>query len=431
MAECFKLKDLKNIDKEFIQSSLEIYSLENHRIVDECFDLDEINLYLPLAFARSQFELIQHKIKPTECINFTANLRDEQKTVYDHSVNNLQSDGYSIISAQPGFGKTITALAIACKLRVKTAIVVNKLILIDQWKESIAQFTSSSNTSNVFTNVQYVTSKTKKLDDAVSFYIINAINVRKKPRNFWSPIKFLIVDELHQIVTKSLSQSLLEFVPNCILGLSATPFRFDEYDKAIKWFFGEKKIGNQLYSRHSVIIVKTNWTPSIIRYTRRGKIDWNSILEQQCSSDKRNNLIISNVMKYPEKKWLILVKRVAHAINLKEKFQMYNISCSTLIGSSVTFDKQCRVLIGTTSKIGVGFNHVTLNALCIAADVKNYFIQFLGRCMRNPNVEPLVIDFADKYGPLDRHLAERIKEYKKHGGIVEFQDDFKNNLLNQ
>lgn len=409
MAERIALTDLEDCDKEFIQTTLEV----RHDVCgefSECFDMDEDSLFLPMAFARTQFEIsTRTSPEPTETASFTARLREEQERVYSLSLRNLNRDGFSIVSARPGFGKTITALAIACQLGAKTAIVVNKLILVSQWKESVKTFTTGS--------IQYVTAATKRLDESATFYVVNAINVTKRSREFWASIKFLVVDELHQIVTKVLSQSLLRFVPDFVLGLSATPFRFDGYDKAIKWFFGSNLIGKRLNTHHAVTVVKTDWTPKALRYTRKG-VDWNSVLEEQCSSASRNDLIVDFLVARSDRMWLVLVKRVAHALSLKSKFEARGVACATLIGTAVEFDKTCNVLIGTTSKIGVGFDHAAIDALCIAADVKNYFVQFLGRCMRNPDANPIVVDFEDDYGPLRKHLAERLKEYKKHGGIV-------------
>lgn len=407
MAEKIQISDIEIEDKEYIQSTLEILV---GKTVEECFDTDETNVYLPLAFARTTFDLPIVKMSSTENIEFKAELRSEQITIYNFVVDRLKLDGHAIIAARPGFGKTITAIACACALKIKVAIVVNKLVLIKQWQNSISTFVPNA-------ICQYVTSSTSALDEAASFYIVNAINVKKKSHKFWEPIKFLIVDELHQIVTKTLTQSLLRFVPNCILGLSATPFRFDEYDKAIKWFFGANLIGKRLNMHHSVYIIKTGWVPKAIRYTRKG-VDWNSVLEEQCENVHRNNLIINACLAHPDRTFLILVKRVAHAKTLECLFQKENVRCCTLVGSAVDFDKTCKILIGTTSKIGVGFDHAAIDALCIAADVKNYFVQFLGRAMRRPEVCPIVIDFDDDYGPLNRHLAERIKEYQTHGGTI-------------
>jgi superfamily II DNA or RNA helicase len=284
--------------------------------------------------------------------------------------------------------------------------------------ESIVKYTDATETK-----IQYVKPTAIALDANASFYVVNAINICKKSEKFWSPIKFLIVDELHQIITKVLSKSLFRIVPRYVLGLSATPYRFDEYQQAIAWFFGSTIIGKDLYVRHTVYRLMTGFKPLKVKYTTKG-VDWNSVLEEQSENDDRNELIVSTIIELNKRPtscgrtWMILVKRVAHAETLVEKFAKYGVACTTLLRSAVEFDKSCKILIGTTSKIGVGFDHAAIDALCIAADVKNYFVQFLGRCMRRPDAYPIVLDLEDDFTSLKRHFDGRVSEYKKHGGRI-------------
>lgn len=54
-------------------------------------------------------------------------LYDNQQVIYDKIDDNV------IINASPGWGKTFTAIYVACKLKQKTLIVVHTLFLRDQW----------------------------------------------------------------------------------------------------------------------------------------------------------------------------------------------------------------------------------------------------------------------------------------------------------
>ena len=431
MAVSIKLNHLRSEDKEFLQSTLMVENEELFEVVDDDYVL------LPFAFARKTFELDDdisnqhdqdeptttttttdelHKLQPTTSTTptFVGELREEQIVVKNGCLENLKETGSFIISSCPGFGKTITAINIACELNVKTLIITNKLVLINQWMESVKKFTNST------TTVQYVKPGTTSLNPSATFYVVNAINVAKKPLEFWSSVKFLVIDELHQIITKVLSKSLFRIVPDYILGLSATPYRFDDYHNAIEWFFGSSGMGKKLYCKHSVCKLRTGFKPQAIKYTSKG-IDWNSVLEEQADNEERNDMIVKGVKKISDRDkgkrvWMILVKRVVHAETLVEKFEREGMKCTTLLGSAVEFDKSCKILIGTTSKIGVGFDHADIDALCIAADVKNYFVQFLGRCMRRPNSNPVVLDLEDDFYPLTRHFNERVTEYKRCGG---------------
>ena len=435
MATTINLTVLDETTRRFIQQTLELTNTTTNDI-NECFNVDETAVHVPFAFGNtlltttppindsssSSSSSINEECssliinETTEWVpRFTGVLTPDQQRLFDSSLIEIMRSRSLIIASYPGFGKTILAIKIACELKRKTLIVVNKLILIDQWIESIEKFTDDD--AHYKKKKPTIITATNDVDfTSSSFFIVNAINIGKRPRSFWTAIDCVIVDELHQIITTVNSKNLLRLSPRYLLGLSATPYRFDEYDKAIEWFFGKTMIGKELNRKHIVYYLSTGFVPNV-QYTKMG-IDWNEVLNSQMLNDRRNDMIVNCIAQNVDRTWLILVKRVAHAEILVNKFMNRQMKCATLLRSQLTFDKSCKILIGTTSKIGVGFDHAAINALCIAADVKNYFVQFLGRCMRTESVKPIVLDFSDNFGPLRKHFEERVVEYKKHGGTV-------------
>ena len=95
-----------------------------------------------------------------------------------------------------------------------------------------------------------------------------------------------------------------------------------------------------------------------------------------------------------------------------------NENVTSLLGSNQEFDKDARILIGTGQKVGTGFDHSKLNMLILAADIEEYFIQYLGRVFRTKDGIPIILDLVDNNKTLMRHFATRCKTYKKHGGTV-------------
>ena len=155
-----------------------------------------------------------------------------------------------MISAYTGFGKTIGAINLAVNIKFRTLIIVNKIILIKQWKESILKFCPEA-------KVQSLTTKSKKQD--VDFYIINAQNVEKMGKIFFADIGTVIVDEAHMIMAETLSKSLQYVFPRYIIGLTATPYRPDGLDQLLKFYFGSHKIIRKLYRKHTVYKVYTGF----------------------------------------------------------------------------------------------------------------------------------------------------------------------------
>ena len=61
-------------------------------------------------------------------------------------------------------------------------------------------------------------------------------------------------------------------------------------------------------------------------------------------------------------------------------------------------------MIGTCQKVGTGFNHPKLDTLILAADIQQYFIQYLGRIFRVKKGEPMVFDLVDNNNILKKLL---------------------------
>lgn len=414
MSVKINLNQLVDEDKRFIEETL---SVSNKNDIVQFFDVGgKETVYLPFNFAHNHFELEKTSVKHDETNSkFVGTLRPSQVNVSKRCKEILSKKGCVILAAQPGFGKTITAIEMICWANVKTIIFVKQSMIVQQWIEALKIHAPTKTVRHV---------KNKKIDHQADVYIINPVLLKpqrlpEKQFEDFKDVKFLIVDELHQIVSGVLSKAFFRVQPDYLLGLSATPRRpkDDPFQVAIEWFFGNNIVGEALFHKHQVSILKSNFTPTEIKYNGF-KVDWNHILTAQSEDVKRNELIVDTVKSRQERVWLILVKRVSHADTLKRMFEEKNIKCETLTGSKTSFDKNCKILIGTTSKIGVGFDHSPINALFVAADVVEYFEQFLGRCMRIPDQIPIVYDIEDDFSILKKHARIRINSYLKHGGQI-------------
>ena len=75
-------------------------------------------------------------------------------------------------------------------------------------------------------------------------------------------------------------------------------------------------------------------------------------------------------------------------------------------------------MIGTVSKVGVGFDHPRLDTLLLAADVEEYFIQYLGRVFRRQDTVPIIFDIVDKNPIIEKHYKTRKEVFIEHGGKI-------------
>jgi superfamily II DNA or RNA helicase len=358
--------------------------------------------------------------------SFVGKLREQQKQCRDDSLVLLQQHKSCMLCCYTGFGKTITAINMACKIKLKTLITVPKKPLLSQWESEIKKFVPNASVMVVEPG------KIKNIENATDFCIVNTCNVQKLNKDFLQQYGFVIVDEAHLQMTEKLSENLLYLTPRYLLGVTATPYRKDGYHPLFKLFFGENKVQYSLNKKHTVYKVKTGFRPNENNYLKHGpnnqqKVCWNTILDEQAKNEKRNNIIIDIVRheKFKDRVFLILVKRIEHGQYLFNCLENLGEKVTSLLGKQQEFDKEARILIGTNSKIGTGFDHPKLDTLLAAADMVSYYIQFIGRVMRKNNNstigEPIIFDLVDSHPILKKHFEKRLKVYSKHGGeVVDF-----------
>ena len=350
---------------------------------------------------------------------FAISLREKQVEVRREALSILNKSGSCVLSLHCGFGKTVLATNISCKIKLRTLVLVNKVVLLKQWEESIQKSCPGC-------KVYCMLPSKKKICQDADFYIANAVNVPKfydseAGKSVLDGVGTVIVDECHLIMAETLVQSLLHVTPRYLVGLSATPYRSDSFDQLIDLYFGSERIVRKLYREHVVYKVDTGFKPDV-QQTSTGTLNWGSILDSQARDDTRNSLIVDIIERDSARTFLVLVKRIVQGETLLQMLSERDITCTSLLGEQQVFDRTARVLVGTIAKVGTGFDHDKLNGLLLAADVEEYFIQYLGRIFRTKEGIPVVYDIVDSNPVLQKHFRTRRGVYIEHGGKVRNYD---------
>lgn len=421
MSIAYNTRDIKPEISEKIRKDLEIkmeskfggssrFSSNNVRYIYPYQLVNDV-IILPFAYTSSVLGLNRRGYNEFDKMNvtFEKELRPEQKIVKKDAIKHLNNTGSVLLSMYCGFGKSATSMKIACSIGLKTLIIVNKLVLIKQWEEGIKNFCPLATVHKLSTK-----SKMKKAD----FYIINAQNIEKLGNEFFDTIGTVIVDEAHMIMAETLSRCMQYLYPRYLIGLTATPYRPDGLNVLLDIYFGKNKIIRTLEREHTVYKIDTGFTPEV-EMTVNNRINWGVILDSQAKDENRNDIILTLIEHFSDRNILVLVKRITQGEYLLKKLQEDNESVTSLLGNNQEFDKNARVLIGTSNKIGVGFDHPRLDTLLLAADIEEYFIQYLGRVFRTKNVEPIILDLVDNNSILEKHWKTRKKVYERHGGKIE------------
>jgi superfamily II DNA or RNA helicase len=426
--------DIKSVDKTTLKilkqkSVLKIQSKGSYYQSEESVKItrlekedDSFIAYIPFSMGIDYFKFrflpLRIDLVQLEC-KFLGSLRDKQIECKRDAISSLEKTHAVTLSCYTGFGKTITSLALAHKIGLKTLICVTRLVLLNQWKDQILKHCPSTNECISSCSIIKPTDYSGATE--CNFGIINARNIEKIDSNVLKSFGTVIIDEVHLVLSKKTFKGLLHLIPRYIIALSATSYRNDGLDALFPLFFGQEKIVYKLSRYHIIYRVNTNFIPKP-EYDIKGKINWNSILQAQAENVERNMLICDIVSRFSDRTFLILVKRIKQGESLYYMLQQRNENVATLFGIQQDFERNCRILIGTSSKIGTGFDFAKLDTLLLGSDLVEYYIQFLGRIMRTSGI-PIVFDLVDKHNILVKHWNTRKKIYLDHGGTIQQFND--------
>lgn len=378
---------------------------------------DEV--YIPFYFARTVLELpkpvrkdyIEHNI------SFQGELRPKQKEIRKDAIQQLNTTGTCLLALHVGFGKSVVAIELACKIKLRTIIIAHRVVLVDQWVEYLKKYCSEDVSIGTYSSFE---------EEACDFMVMSALNIPKIPRHILKEFGFVIVDECHLISTEYFSKSLQYITPKYLVGLSATPYRNDGMDKIMDLYFGTERIVRKLMIEHTVYKIQTSFVPPVLQM-RNGQLDWGRIIESQSNHVQRNEMILQIIQMFPDRHFLVLCKRKEQGYYLLKRLLEMGEKATRLMGNDRKFDNNARILVATINKAGVGFSYDILDTLILAADVEEYYIQYVGRITRRPDVNPLIFDIIDDNPTLQRHFATRKKVYKEIGGnIIDFRKAFPN-----
>ena len=386
---------------------------------------DKQCIMVPYAWASQYFSpSLYRPLRKTEnvlppVLQFTGTLRKEQQEIFQETMNLLKTQhGCACVAVYPGGGKTITSLCLSHRLGLRVVVLLHRLVLVEQWIESIQNFFSKD------AQVHFLTTADKTIPKNKHIYLVNAINVPKWSFQEWEDLNIgtVLVDECHVMVTSVMVQALSFFTPRYILGLSATPYRPDGLTILLEYYFGKGKVVRKLYRPHEVYILETKLTAPDEKDEKGNRL-WNPVLEFQATDLERNEKVVAfcSQPQFHPRNILVLCKRRQHIQLLqklfREKFPKEK-EIGVFYGDMTTFCKESRILIASFQKVGVGFSHNQLDMLVIACDCEEYFLQYLGRVFRRPDVLPIVVDVVDVHPVLHRHSLTRKKVYRECGGKI-------------
>ena len=385
-------------------------------------------LLVPQHYARKALcaRLKEKRPEPSKFaphVTFHGTLREKtrQPESFRAVMDSLTTSNGAILSLPCGYGKTTVALALACKLGLKTLVIVHKEFLMDQWVEKIKEFVPEAKIGKI----QRDTVDVEEKDFVMG--MLQSVSQKAYPREVFQEFGLVIVDEAHHICAQVFSQAFLKFCPKYTLGLSATPERADGLTPVLHWFLGpiafhvERK--TEYSTRVKIVDYEHEHFSRGIPVTVRGDPCLPIMINQLCDLRERTDTIMEELLKlYKEgRQTIVLSDRREHCKEIVARLAKIHIDAALMIGGVLREDMETgmkkRVIVATYALAHEGLDIPTLDSLILATPKSN-ITQAVGRILRETKgkeFSPVIIDIKDNWGLLVAMFYKRIKVYKAHG----------------
>jgi len=356
----------------------------------------------------------------SESLVFAGEMREYQNVIVDkyiHQVtksDNREMGGGGLLDVDPGKGKTVMALNVIARLRVKTLVVVHKSFLLNQWIERIQQFLPAA-------RVGMIQGQILDIDDKdIVIGMLQSLSMKEYPRDMFDTFGLTVYDECHHMSAEVFCRCMMKIVTKYTLGLSGTMVRKDGLTKVFKHFLGDvvHKEKNDTTS-HAVIVKGIQYKVddpefNLTEYDYRGNPKFSTMISKVCNYNRRSEFVLdvlqNELATNPDQQVMIL----AHNRSLLEYFHdaIEHRKIATVgyyVGgmkeAALKLSESKKVIIATYAMASEGLDIKTLTTL-IMASPKTDVCQSVGRILRVKHSSPLVIDIID---PQDVFRAQWLK----------------------
>lgn len=350
-----------------------------------------------------EFEIIDKRVyKPVIFPKFKFTLYEEQQKLFD------EINDSCIIKANPSFGKTFTAIALATKFEQKTLVVLHNTYLADQWSSEIRK-TLGIEPGKIYGGEEDI--------DSV-IVIATMQTLRNKVAKFISEFGTIIVDETHHVPAPVFKTILDKFKARYKIGLTATPWRKDGRHVMLYDYFGgpgkEYVPKDSNFLTPTIVIVETE-----IPFSSNTMVSWPKRLNDLYNNHDYMELILNLSQAQAQRgyKVLTVADRVEFLRICSEVLD--NFMLITGATENRVFDTNADGILGTTKIFAEGINIPVLSSLVMGVPINNRSLldQLIGRiCRKHENKpQPEVIDIALKGKTAKYQLGKRINYYMNEG----------------
>lgn len=354
-----------------------------------------------LDLVPSDYEIVDKRVlNPVPFPSPVHPLREDQLEVYDGANDNV------FINAQPGWGKTFTALHIARKLGQKTLVITHTAALRDQWIQEATELFKMP--VGVIGGGQY------DIEDH-AIVIGNIQSIIKYTAELAKEFGTLILDEAHHCPATTFAGTVDCFYARYRIALSGTMKRKDNKHVLFKDYFGDHVIKPQLANvlEPEIRLVKSG-------ITLKPGATWVEKINELTQDESYRKFISAIARLEISNGHSVLI--IADRVEFLEKVKEYvGETCLLVTGDSSFEDRQRakeQILSGEKAAIagsrqifseGISINKLSCVILAVPMSNDSLLEQIIGRIQRlfENKPKPLVVDiqfagWADKKQNNDR-----------------------------
>jgi superfamily II DNA or RNA helicase len=399
--------DCDRLEKEYTF----IPKYENHQPVEVFrYNQDSSLIGVPRNENPSSLSVVDQTVfSPSLKHKFLGTLRKHQVSVVE-DFSSLVGRGTTdlIVNADAGSGKTVMLLWMLTQLKTPALVIVPKSDLIDQWKKRILQFTTIKESE-----IGYA--RQKRCDFQGKSIVLGMLQSLYKDRygpEFNGYFGAVVFDELHRMGSFHFSKVVGMFPARYRLGATATLRRSDRMEKVFYAHLGKKIITPMMSSQPVPKVAIFNYKKSsgIVPRWAKDKIRRRGVIISLLAKNKMRTQIIANFtasVASSGRQTLVISERIDQLkelrASLSHTFSPEDIGLyigKTPEKEREAIAKNAKIILATTSMLGLGTDIPTLRGLVIATPVSDVE-QIVGRiCRENPSLkEPFVVDISDTCYP--------------------------------
>ncbi|HAF95266.1 MAG: hypothetical protein A2X34_06765 [Elusimicrobia bacterium GWC2_51_8] len=396
--------------------------LEDMKVV-----LSEYGVKLNLENKRFPGKKIDH--------NFLGTLNPLQQAALD----DILPVDFGVLSAPPGSGKTVIAIAAMARRKVNTLILVHRRPLMEQWRLQISALLGIDKK-----DVGLIGGGKNKSTGVIDVAMVQSLDLVEGVDDRVAEYGFVIMDECHHVAAASFEKVLSQVKAEFVLGLTATPYRRDGHQSIIHMQCGPvihriKDTDSLACAPNSKVMVRR--TDFAAEWNDNSKIQ--ELWPKLTADERRNMQILKDIDavlsagRFP----LILTERREHLLALETLLKDKTDFLAVLYGGLRQkrrreifeelkhYPDNCRkAILATGSYIGEGFDEPRLDTLFLTmpASFKGKIVQYAGRLHRQhvDKTNVVIYDYVDSgVSVLANMHRKRLKTYKMLGYAVVSEDE--------